>query len=315
MQGFKVLAIVLGGLGSVFFSSAFAQVQDTVQLRLSRLGELFASIYQVEASQRWTQSDSFSSYAYQVLQEYEGEYFPFPKIKGLNYFQAEDGSFRMLNWGVPDDNGTVQYRALLEVKRKTKGDYIIYDMHDMSLYQPYPEQSLLDPSQWWGAFYYTCIENKIGGRTFYTFLGWNTGQPLYQQSVIEVMQIKNNGDVVFGASVFSNRFRLPGTDRIDRHIKDNDVKRVVFRFGKKTGMILRYDYQTYIVENQNGKKVRKKENMIVFDKLMPSQSAMADDYSYYIPVGGDYQAYVFLDGRWRLQTNIDARNPEPKKRR
>ena len=59
----------------------------------------------------------------------------------------------------------------------------------MSLYQPYPEQLECTPETWWGAFYYSCIERQAEGKTYYTFLGWNAGQPLYQQSVIEAMYI------------------------------------------------------------------------------------------------------------------------------
>lgn len=297
-----------------FFLGSRLGAQDSVSIQLEQLNRLFSKIYSCPGETRWNASDSFRLYAMQVMEQYAGRDFPFEKVRNLNYFRAEDASFRMLNWGVPDDNGTVSYKALLQVRRQSKKDFLLYDMSDMSLYQPYPEQSELSPQEWWGAYYYTCIEKKVGNRTYYTFLGWNAGQPLYQQSVIDVMWIKNNGEVRFGASIFSNHFTVPGSDRVDRNLKDSDVKRVVFRFGKKTGMILRYDYQTYVQKNEKGKPVEKKDNMIIFDKLMPEQTSMADDYAYYVPVGGDYQAYVFQNNRWRLQKEVVARNPDPKKR-
>lgn len=75
-------------------------------------------------------------------------------------------------------------------------------------------------------------------------------------------------------------------------------------------MILRYDYQTYLVTNKRGKPKKVNADMIVFDQLMPQQIAMSDDYAYYVPQGGVYQAYVWIDGNWRLQLDVEARNRE-----
>lgn len=288
---------------------------DSISAQVAELNRLFSKIYTCPPDFRWNASDSFQSAAKSVLEAYENTAFPFERIKSLNYFKAEDNSFRMLNWGIPDEDGTVSYKALLQVKRTSKKDYVLYEMSDMSLYQPYPEQISCSPQTWWGAFYYACIEKKAGNRSYYTFLGWNAGQKLYQQSVIEVMSIKPNGEVQFGASLFSNRGRIPGSDKTDRSRKDSDIKRVVFRFGKKTGMILRYDYQSYRAASNNAKKGERKANMIIFDRLVPEQMSMADDYAYYIPEGGVYQAYVWENNRWRLETDVIARNPDPHKKR
>ncbi|MCM1169232.1 MAG: hypothetical protein NC324_04775 [Bacteroides sp.] len=288
---------------------------DSVSIQLAELNRLFANIYACPADYRWNASDSFSLFAQEVLEKYQGREFPFEKVKNLNYYKGEDLSFRMLNWGVPEAEGTVSYKALLQVRRTTKNDYLLYDLNDMSLYQPFPEQIPGTAENWWGAFYYDCIPQKVGNRTYYTFLGWNSGQELYQQSVIEPMYIKPDGQVQFGASLFVNKGKVPGSAKTDRSRKDPDLKRVVFRFGRKTGMILRYDYQAYLQKNAKGKKTEKKANMIIFDRLMPQQTAMADDYAYYVPEGGIYQAYVFENGKWRLHEDIVARNPDPKKRK
>lgn len=289
--------------------------EDSTALRLAELNRLFAKIYTCPAEHRWNASDSFRSLAQETLELYQDRDFPFEKVRNLNYFKGQEGEFRLLNWGVPDPDGTVSYKALVLARRATKNDYVLYDLNDMSLYQPFPEQLGSTAENWWGAFYYECIAHKVGNRTYYTFLGWNSGQELYQQSVIEVMWIKPDGQLQFGASLFSNKGRVPGSARIDKSRKDSELKRVVFRFGKKTGMILRYDCQAYLQKNHQGKKKEKKANMIIFDRLMPQQTAMADDYAYYVPEGGVYQAYVFENGKWRLHEEIIARNPDPKKRK
>lgn len=305
------LFLFFGGSHTVFAN----EPTDTLSAQVAELNRLFNKIYSCPPDHRWNASDSFQLVAKTIMEEYAGRDFPFEKVKKLNYFKGEELSFRMLNWGVPEQDGTTIYRALLQVHRLTKDDYILYEMSDMSLYQPFPEKLVCHPESWWGAFYYECIQKQSGSQTYYTFLGWNSGQELYQQSVIEVMSIKPNGEVRFGASLFANRGRIAGSNRIDKSIKDSEIKRIVFRFSKKTGMILRYDYQTYVIKGDNGKEKTKKTNMIIFDRLMPQQSAMADDYNYYIPEGGAYQAYVFDNGKWRLQNSVVARNPEPKKKR
>lgn len=306
---YRILLCLLVGFGFRLPLSGM----ELVESRISELNRLFSWIYACPEDVRWNASDSFLMEAKAVMEAFEGQDFPFERVRNLNYFKAGNGDFRMLNWGIPSSSGTVSYKALLQVRRKSRGDYVIYDLSDMSVYQPYPEQLELDPQSWWGAFYYQCIEQEAGGRTYYTFLGWNAGQELYQQSVIEVMTVKPDGQVRFGASLFVNRGRIPGSDRVDKSIRDQDVKRVVFRFSKRTGMILRYDYQTYVTRNARGKRVEKKDNMIIFDKLMPEQASMADDYAYYIPEGGRYQSFVFEGNKWRLQEEVIARNPEKRR--
>lgn len=277
---------------------------------VAELNRLFSKIYESGEEARWNASDSFVYAARKVMEAYAGEEFPFDKIRNINYYKADNGSFRMLNWGVPETSGTVTYKALLQVHRQTKDDYIIYELNDMSAYYPYPEGEVLTPESWWGAFYYQCIEKKVDNRTYYTFLGWNSGNPLYQQSVIEVMRLKPDGGVEFGASLFANKGRVPGSERMDKTLKDYDIKRIVFRFSRKGGMILRYDYQGYIEKNAKGKKVERKADMIIFDVLAPQQTAMSDDHAYYVPLGGKYQAYVFQENKWRLKGEVQARNPE-----
>lgn len=289
--------------------------QDSVSLRVAELNRLFSKIYSCPTDYRWNASDSFRFFAIETLNLYQGMDFPFEKVKGLNYFKGSDLNMRMLNWGIPDQDGTVSYKALVQVKRSTKNDYLLYDLNDMSLYQPFPEQITGTEKNWWGAYYYECIENKVGNRTYYTLLGWNSGQELYQQSIIEVLYVKPDGQLQWGASLFVNKGHIAGSARIDKSRKDSEQKRVVFRFGRQTGMILRYDYQTYLQKNAKGQKKEKKANMIIFDRLMPQQTAMADDYAYYVPEGGVYQAYVFENGKWRLHQDIIARNPDSKKRR
>ncbi len=304
------VAALLAWILSVAGGFVRASSSDDVSARVSELNRLFSKIYEEDEDSRWNACDSFTKAARQVMEDYAGEDFPFDKIRNINYFKAYNGDFRILNWGIPEASGTVSYKALLQVHRANKNDHILYELNDMSAYYPYPEGEILTPETWWGAFYYQCIERKVDNRTYYTFLGWNSGLSLYQQSVIEVMRIKPDGSVEFGASLFANKGRVAGSEKIDKTLKDSEIKRVVFRFSQRSSMILRYDYQSYVEKNAKGKRVERKADMIIFDVLTPRQMAMADDYAYYIPMGGKYQAYVFQDNKWRLKGDVRARNPE-----
>jgi hypothetical protein len=76
-------------------------------------------------------------------------------------------------------------------------------------------------------------------------------------------------------------------------------------------MILRYDYQSYI-DKSGQKDKERKDNLIVFDRIIPSDASLGGQASNYIPVGGVYDGFRFEDGKLKLVLNVIARNPNPK---
>ncbi|MDE7102295.1 MAG: hypothetical protein K2O37_05820, partial [Bacteroidales bacterium] len=116
------LAIVVSLLGSAAGVSAWASEASETEIseRVSELNRLFSKIYEADEETRWNACDSFTNAARQVMEDYADADFPFDKIRNINYFKADNGSFRMLNWGIPEASGTVSYKALLQVYRQSK---------------------------------------------------------------------------------------------------------------------------------------------------------------------------------------------------
>lgn len=168
-------------------------------------------------------------------------------LEGLMYFKSADGRLQMLNWSVPNINGSSSYGGLVWVERPTaagsettegngsgqtagKGAaetngrteaadtdggratdssaYLYYNLQDFSSYQPYPEALTLTPAQWWGAYYYQAVEHTQGDTLRLTLIGVNHSQSRYAQKVIEVLQRLPDGNIVFGAPIF-RREALP----------------------------------------------------------------------------------------------------------
>lgn len=162
------------------------------------------------------------------------------QLEGLMYFKSADGRLQMLNWSVPNINGSSSYGGLVWVKRPTAGGsateagnaaatagkgapstdgraeagapdstaYLYYSLQDFSSYQPYPEALTLTPAQWWGAYYYQAIEHTQADTLRLTLIGVNHSQSRYAQKVIEVLQLLPDGQIVFGAPIF-RREALP----------------------------------------------------------------------------------------------------------
>lgn len=289
----------------LFIGGSPLQSQNTSENALQKLSFLFDQIYNGPPQARWANSDSFSIVLRQLMDDFAGKELAFEQIPHLRYFTGENLRFRLVNWSVPESDGNSSYRGVLQVWNENKQNYICYTLNDISAYQPYPENVLYTPDNWWGALYYDCIEHKIGDRIYYTLLGLNTSVATYQQKVIDVFQIKKNGEVEFGASIFSSAPKYSDSK------SSSNLKRIIFRFSRKTDMILRYDYQTYITQ-KGKKKIEVKDQMIVFDYLIPPAIHLLEECTYYVPSGGLYNAYVFMDDHWELQTEIIARNPNPK---
>lgn len=57
---------------------------------------------------------------------------------------------------------------------------------------------------------------------------------------------------------------------------------------------------------------KKKEEMIIFDRLVPMDTILEGQYQFYVPEGNIVDALRFSGGKWRYTDDIDARNrPQP----
>lgn len=258
---------------------------------INNLDSLYKTIYSADTYERWDKSDIFSSYLISILKNTTINDLEFQEIENLQYFSSGDKKLIIFNWGIPNENGSVGYCCITKVWSDSLNKYIINSLNDISAYNPFPEKFVYRDNNWWGALYYTLIEKQIKNTTYYTLLGWNTSQNTYRQKVIEVCKILPNGKVEFGCPIFRN----------------TNNNRFIFRFNPKVDMILRYDYQAYRIKKGKKEKLIK-DNMIVFDRLIPEDNNMEGQYSNYVAVGNLYDAFVFINGAWELKLDVVARN-------
>ncbi|MDR0619528.1 MAG: hypothetical protein LBG17_06480 [Bacteroidales bacterium] len=312
----------------------------------SQIDSLFGRIYEDRIIAAAENSNIFSTAAIAAFNSDAA--FDFSGRDGLNCYRF-DKQFILLNWGVPEEDGTVSYRGLLWGWDSSQKNYRLQVLNDVSSYQPFPEKEIYTPENWWGAYYYDCIASDGNTSGFYTFLGWNSSQPLYSQKVIETMRIKSDGSVEFGLPVFTStsgatlrKFNVDAASTdyyaIERKVKSlpsensdftngeqaentiygagkktsqKPVRRIVFKFSRKHDIILRYDYQTY-TDKSGRKPKQRKENMIVFDRILPRDASLDGQASNYVPAGGVYDCFRPVGGKWQLTLNVIARNPNPK---
>lgn len=274
------------------------------QPSLHTLSSTFHSlIHSTDEAHRLSYSEAFTQDALKIMSSDPDFRFPFDSIPNLRVFSAKDKSFRILNWVILKDEGTVKHKALLQVFNKPKKIYEIHTLEDISAQCEDSEQFIGNPDNWFGALYSQLVETKYNDKTYYTLLGWNGSDALCNRKVVENLIIKPNGEIVFGSPLFK--------------MGKNLQKRVVFRMGKGNDMILRYDFQAYTKKEAPKKKgvnpviTEIPANLIIFDRLVPLQDHLQNEYSFYIPAGGVYDGLFFDQGKWNLKMNVEARNPNP----
>lgn len=210
----------------------------------------------------------------------------------LSRVEPEDGSFRLITWNVPDDEGGHRYEGLLLVKNGKRQS--LYELRDQTASIASPESAELGPDHWYGSLYYQVAPKKKGGKTFYTLLGWKGHSRSETRKVIDVLTLRS-GKPRFGAPVFEGEGRLK-------------PMRKVYGFAFQSSMMLRFEPE---------------QDRIVMDHLAPMRAGMEQTAAF---LGPDlsYDALIWEKGAWHLQRDVDARdmrkdgrpfNAPPKERR
>ncbi|MEG1910716.1 MAG: hypothetical protein RR190_07075 [Bacteroidales bacterium] len=291
---------------SIFFLLLFFLFPSSLpaQPTLSSVSNTFqALIHSTDEAHRLLYSDKFTKEVIEIVKNDSKFNFPFDSIANLRSFVAKDKSFRIINWVILKDEGLVTHKAIFQIFNKNEKKYEIVELQDLSAQCENPEQFVGDAEHWFGALYSQLVETQYNDKTYYTLLGWNGSDALCNRKVIESLYIKSNGDLVFGSPLFKMGKTLQ--------------KRVIFRLGKMYDMILRYDYQSYPKKIASKKKGVAPSlhsipaNLIVFDRLVPLKSHLQNEFSFYLPIGGIYDAFFFEQGKWNLKLDVDAHNSNP----
>ncbi len=255
-------------------------------------------LYGESDSVRLEDCKDFTRMMQAAIQREGSFHYRFDSLVTISRLYAPDSSFRIFTWNLPRDNGTYLYSGLIQGKDAHGSSFLLSDASD-SLDDL--EHRITGHQQWPGAHYYQIILNESSGKTYYTLLGWDGHTRSTTRKVIEILTFDREGNPVFGAPVFPD-------------YRKGEQVRVIFEYSSHATMSLKYDLQRYTVQtNKNRYRPKYRSlstRMIVFDHLEPLDPSLTGQYSFYVPVGNIFDAFLFRDGCWRFHGDVDARNPE-----
>lgn len=255
------------------------------------LSELSSKIWKQKSDSNRLQSNYVFFKKFQSFLEKSSSFgIPLDSINGITRVASDDGKFRIFTWNVPISDGSNRYFGFIQFRRDSLKVIPLKsnekDWDDFNTRQ-------LTPENWYGAIYYKLIEVEINKQKAYTLLGWDGYTANSNRKLIDIITLDNNGNVAFGMPVF----------KTEKGIKT----RVVIEYAEKASMLLRYDYQSVLVEKK--KKIRKEDAwIIVMDRMVPMDPSMEGFRKYYVPTGNTYDGYIFKNGFWTLVENIEVAN-------
>jgi hypothetical protein len=211
-------------------------------------------------------------------------------ISGITRIASDDGKIRVFSWNVPLNDGTNKYFGFIQYKRDS---LMVIPLQSNEENLADFDTKQLTQQMWYGAIYYKLIEVEINNQKAYTLLGWDGYTSNSNRKFIDIISEDKNGNIVFGMPIF----------KTEKGIKT----RVVLEYAEKANLLLRYDYQSIMIEK---KKKVKKENvwLIVMDRMVPMDPSMEGIRKYYVPTGDTYDGYLFRNGYWTLVENIEVAN-------
>ncbi len=249
---------------------------------------------------RYAYSDSLKSALDRFLGSADGLEYSFDSIPGFSAVMSADRKVFMYTWMIHRTDGNFDYNGCIVVHTSEKLKPRLTWLEDQSGLIPEPETKILSANQWYGCLVLEIIQAEEKNPAFYTLLGWDGNNGVSRKKIIDILSIKSNGNLVFGAPVFLKY--------------GSKTKRVIFEYSAKTAFLLRYDYQTILYKKRKGKNVKVKEeqvNLIVFDRLQPLNPGMEGQFQFYYPETNVVDGFKWYNNKWLYIKEVDARNPEP----
>jgi hypothetical protein len=235
-----------------------------------------------------------------ILNSEESFHYSFDSLTTIAKLYSPDKKFRIYNWNLPDNKGGNKYFCLIQT-RDEKNVKVI-ELRDVSDSLTSAENSVLAGNRWYGGLYYRILRNVSGDRVYYTLLGWDGCNSQFYQKLIDVLTFDDKGIPVFGANIFKNYGEGHNT-------------RILFRYSSQSAMLLKYDRQVVQTgrKNWDPKKksfiIEKKPAwVIVFDQLGPLTEPREGQPVYNVPLGENYDGFLFENGVWNYVRNILAGN-------
>lgn len=261
---------------STSLSSSWAQQGSKMKIWQDSLVGIGTKMFRSPAEpERLESTFKFVKTLVSALKEPNSFYFGFDALNMISIVSSPDNTFRIFTWNVPLQDGSFLYYGAIQHKT-ADGKIKLTPLLDKTFEIPRPEEKQLSNQTWYGAQYYAIV--ALGNKQ-YALLGWKGHRPDYTQKVIEILNLQSADEVLLGASVFS----------------DNSKNfRRIFSYTSQASMYLRF----------NPSKAR-----IEFDHLVPADPGLKDNFKYYGP-DLSYDAYQVLEGRLKLQEDIEVQNVE-----
>ena len=195
----------------------------------------------------------------------------FDSLKNVSVQLPDDKKFKIYTWTVPHyDGDAYNYYGFIQLHSDTSDTLI--RLNDSTDVIQKPESEKLYPGRWLGAVYYSIIQVRKSGKTYYTLLGWKGKDQKQTEKIIEILYYDGN-QVKFG-------FPLIKTGSVF-------LNRIVFSFNAQASMILHFD---------------KKYNGIVFDHL----SSNINNPGLLGGPDGTYDALKIQKGKWILFHDVEV---------
>ncbi len=218
--------------------------------------------------------------------------FAFDSVPILSLQYPSDSSFRVITWQVALEGGSYRYFGTIQMNKGK--DLMLYPLIDRTDSIAMPQDTLLSPSCWYGAFYYNLIETKAKGKTYYTLFGFDGNDLFSRVKVMDVLHFEE-GKPVFGALIFD--------------IPDTIAETFPFAVRKPlTRFLVYYKFDAQLTLNYNPD-----DDIVVFDHIKSDHEHGKDIPISLIP-DGSYDAFEWKEGKWKYISNvyqltIDRGNP------
>ncbi|MCQ2189132.1 MAG: hypothetical protein MJZ00_04380 [Paludibacteraceae bacterium] len=192
---------------------------------------------------------------------------------------SDDNKVCIYSWAFTLSDKSFHYGSVVQTKLR-KGSRVEILNIKKTPFLPQPTERI-QRGNWYGALYYKIAHVKYRRDSYYILLGWAGYSAITHYKVIDVLKVDGSGRPSFGKQVFKRK----GRQTWSRH---------VFEYNSQGKIALNYDESA---------------KMIVFDHLVPESTMFTDIYSYYGP-DFTYDTYVFREGKWFYNDNVDIRNKE-----
>lgn len=194
-------------------------------------------------------------------------YYPFEQLNSVSILKSPDESFRIFTWQLELDNRTHRYFGAIQMKSDSLK---LFPLVDYSQFYQHPDSVIVDADRWMGALYYQMIPVKAGKKTYYTLLGWNAGNAVYNRKYIEVLWFDDNGKPKFGYPLFEIG-------------KAKSPSRVIFDYKKDASFSLNKEMEKDLIYYDHLVSLSGAEDAVAFDKVPD----------------GTQEAFEWKKGKWK----------------